>query len=75
MLAQARIVGHLASLPAIHGGTVVMVTHSELIRAVVLHCMSLPLDAWASIDVPFASVTTVAIGRSGQMFVDQKVAA
>lgn len=74
--AQARIVGHLAGLPAVHaGGTIVVMTHAELIRAVVLHCMSLPLDAWASVDVPFASVTTVAIGRSGQMFVDQKVAA
>ena len=33
-----------------------MVTHAEIIRCAVLHCLSLPLDAWSRIDVPPASV-------------------
>jgi broad specificity phosphatase PhoE len=34
-----------------------MVTHAEIIRAAVLHAMSLSLDEWPHIDVPPASVT------------------
>jgi broad specificity phosphatase PhoE len=74
--AQARIVRHLKATSRAHpSGTIVVVTHAELIRAVVLHCLSLPLNSWQSVDVPYASVRTVAVGSSGQMIVDQKVAA
>jgi probable phosphoglycerate mutase len=54
---QARIVAHLRDVHAAHpSGRVVMVTHAEIIRCAVLHCLSLPLDAWSRIDVPPASV-------------------
>ncbi len=65
--AQARIVRHLAGLPAKYQGLVVVVTHAELIRAAILHCNSLPLDAWQSVDVPLASVTMIRVSASGSM--------
>lgn len=74
--AQSRIVAHLISSATAHpSATIVMVTHAELIRSVVLHSLRLPLEAWHSIDVPYTSITTVAVGRSGQLMLDQKVAA
>jgi broad specificity phosphatase PhoE len=56
--AQARVVAHLRDVHAANSsGRVVMVTHAEIIRCAVLHCLSLPLDEWSRIDVPPASVT------------------
>ena len=34
------------------GSTIVMVTHAEIIRAVVLHCLAWPLDAWRASTSP-----------------------
>jgi broad specificity phosphatase PhoE len=36
---------------------VVMVTHAEVIRALVLSRAGLPLSAWRAVDVPPASIT------------------
>ena len=59
------------------GSTIVMVTHAEIIRAVVLHCLAWPLDAWAGVDIAPASVTTLDIRPSGSALVslDQRAAA
>lgn len=65
--AQARIVRHLTGLPNRFHGTVVIVTHAELIRAAILHCRGLPLGAWSSVDVPLASVTTIRIAANGTL--------
>jgi broad specificity phosphatase PhoE len=74
--AQSRILGHIRNVAADNPSSpVIMVTHAELIRAVVLHCLSLPLDDWKLVDVPYASVTTIAVGPSGQIVLDQRIAA
>ena len=61
---RRRALGHvlLASRHAARG-PVVMVSHAEIIRSLVLVARELPFDAWASVDVPPASLTTVAVAR------------
>jgi probable phosphoglycerate mutase len=55
---QIRIVGYLVWLAARHpNDRIVIVTHAEPIRAVLLHERRLPVDAFMQIDVPLASVT------------------
>ena len=61
--AQARIVGHLYAAPA--GEKIVMVTHSDMIRAAVAHVLDLPLDHLLRFDIDPASVTGVAVGGWG----------
>lgn len=61
--AQARIVGHLATVAA--GETVVMVTHCDMIRAGVAHVLGLSLDHLLRFDIAPASVTGIAIGSWG----------
>lgn len=56
--AQARIVAHLRLLHERYPkGRIAIVTHAEIIRAAVLHAMSLPLDNWWGIEVAPASIT------------------
>lgn len=62
--AQARIVGHLAATGA-RGGTVAMVTHSDMIRAGVAAVLGLPLDHLLRFDVDPASVATLVWGDWG----------
>jgi broad specificity phosphatase PhoE len=75
--AQARIVSHLDQVRGQHAcGAVVMVTHAEIIRAAVLHAMSLPLDDWSRIDVQPASVTRLETrSTTPETFALQEVAA
>ena len=60
--AQARIVGHLRT---IGGGTVAIVSHSDMIRAAVAHVLGLPLDRLLRFDIDPASVTTAIMGEWG----------
>jgi probable phosphoglycerate mutase len=55
--AQQRIVRHIEEMARRVAGTVVMVTHAEIIRAALLHERNLPLEAWGSIVIPPGSVT------------------
>ena len=76
--AQARALRFISEAHrARPGSTIVMVTHAEIIRAVVLHCLAWPLDAWAGVDIAPASVTTLDIRPSGSALVslDQRAAA
>ncbi len=74
--AQARILRHLdRTAERYPGSNVVLVTHAELIRAVILACRSLPLRAWGEVDVPYASITAIALDNSGRRLIDMKVAA
>ena len=60
--AQARIVALLRHVQATHrSGRVVMVTHAEIIRCAVLHCLSRSLDEWPRIEVPTASVAELEV--------------
>ncbi|MFL6689104.1 MAG: histidine phosphatase family protein [Alphaproteobacteria bacterium] len=58
--ASSRILRHIESINRRYPSrTVAMVTHAEIIRAVRLHRAALTADAWQSIDVPLASITTL----------------
>jgi broad specificity phosphatase PhoE len=60
--AQARLVAHLRDVQAAQPlGHVVMVSHAEIIRCAVLHCLSGPLDEWSRIEVLPASVTQLEV--------------
>jgi len=64
--AQARIIRHLQTVSEVGPyGPIIMVTHAEIIRAALLHCMSLPLGAWHQIEVEPASITLVQMGFGG----------
>ena len=64
--AQARIVAHLRTVAATGEGQVVaVVSHSDMIRAVVAEVLGLPLDNLLRFDIEPASVTTVVMGEWG----------
>ena len=46
-------------------GAVVLVSHADVIRAVVSHILGLPVDAWSRFDVDPGSITTMIIGDWG----------
>jgi broad specificity phosphatase PhoE len=57
---RMRLYAHLAQrAPQASGGIVIMVTHAEVIRTLLLDASGLPADAWSAIDVEPASVTRV----------------
>jgi probable phosphoglycerate mutase len=57
---QIRVVGYLDRLAAqCPHGSIAVVTHSEPIRALLLHERDLPLDEFVQIEVPLASVAII----------------
>ena len=63
---QHRVWKHLQALNAAQAaGRIVLVSHAEGIRAVLLHCLGIGLDDFARIEVAPASISTVAIDASG----------
>lgn len=63
---QARVVRLLERLRATCAGeTVVLVSHGDVIKAGLLYCLGLPIDAHARLEVGPASVSTVTVGSSG----------
>jgi broad specificity phosphatase PhoE len=59
---QARIVAHLLDMHERQPrARIVMVSHAEIIRAAVLHVLSMPLDAWRVVDVGPASITAIQV--------------
>jgi broad specificity phosphatase PhoE len=63
---QRRMVRHLEGLRRIEvDGAVVVVSHAEPIRAALLHYARIPLDNFLSVDVAPASVSTLAVDKSG----------
>ena len=60
--ARTRVLRHLARTSRRYPrGTVAMVTHAEIIRAVRLQRAGISPDFWQSIEVPLASVTSMEI--------------
>ena len=58
--ARIRIFRHMEAISRRYPArTIVMVTHAEIIRAVRLHRAGLSADAWRSVDVPLASISTI----------------
>jgi probable phosphoglycerate mutase len=54
----SRLMDHISTFSKSYpGARVVMVTHAEVIRALILMWLGLPLSAWRGVDVPPASIT------------------
>ena len=47
------------------GRAVALVTHSEVIKAIVSHVLGLPIDAWNRFEIGLASISTIVIGDWG----------
>lgn len=63
---QDRIVNALFDLRRAHReGTVVIVSHGDVIRAALLFVLGMPLDFYARIEVALASISTVRIDDAG----------
>jgi broad specificity phosphatase PhoE len=55
---QRVLDGHLAKLAQAHpDASVLLVTHAEVIRALLMHALHAPVDHWALYQIPPASVT------------------
>jgi probable phosphoglycerate mutase len=63
---QVRALDHLntvaASLP---DGHIALFSHAEVIRAIVLHALRLPLDDYQRLDIAPATISTISVGRGG----------
>ncbi len=63
---QARALGLVERLRTRHPqGRMVLVSHGDVIRAVLLHLLGLGLDAVHRLEVVPASASTVAVGELG----------
>jgi broad specificity phosphatase PhoE len=64
--AQGRAVAHVRDAAAAYAGeTILMVSHCDIIRAVVAHYLGLPLTAMLRFDVDPASRSTLRVGDWG----------
>ena len=63
---QERVVKALFELrQSHHDGTVVVVSHGDVIRAALLFALGMPLDFYSRIEVGLASISTIQIDNSG----------
>jgi len=64
--AQLRALGLVERLAKEHeGGRIVLVSHADIIKALVSHVLGLPIDAWPRFDIGPASITTIVVGDWG----------
>lgn len=63
---QVRVMQHLRRLQdSFPRRTIVLVTHAEIIRATVLHCLRAPIDSHARLAIGPASLTTLTLDGTG----------
>jgi len=63
---QARAMNLVERLSGQHAGAAVaLVSHSEVIKAIVNHVLGLPIDAWPRFEIGPASISAVVIGDWG----------
>jgi probable phosphomutase (TIGR03848 family) len=63
---QARMVAAIDALHARHPqGTVVAVSHADVIKAALAHCLRVSLDHISCFDIDPASISTLEVGGSG----------
>ncbi|WP_283772344.1 histidine phosphatase family protein [Bradyrhizobium sp. sBnM-33] len=63
---QVRAVDHLNNIAAsLPDGHIALCSHAEVIRAVVLHALNLPLDDYHRLDIAPATISTISIDRGG----------
>jgi len=71
---RRRIGGHIVTAMHRHsGGTVVLVSHADVIKAAVTRHIGLPLDAIDRMEISPASITTLAVGDWGAKLVHLNV--
>ena len=64
--AQARIVSGMEQLRVAHPDkAVILVSHSDVIKAALLYHLGLPIDAYCRFDIDPASISTLVIGDWG----------
>lgn len=64
--AQTRIVGAMEQLRGRYAeGSVILVSHSDVIKAALLYHLGLPIDAYARFEVEPASISTLVVGDWG----------
>jgi broad specificity phosphatase PhoE len=74
--AQARILSHMArTREAGPNACIAMVTHAEIIRAVVLNAAGMPLRDWAAIEVEPASIMRMKHWAENRVQADRGIAA
>jgi broad specificity phosphatase PhoE len=63
---QERVVGALFDLHQGHpDGSVVVVSHGDVIRAALLFALGMPLDFYSRIEIAFASLSTIRLDGAG----------
>ena len=63
---QERVVGALFDLRQAHPeGSVVVVSHGDVIRAALLFALGMPLDFYSRIEIAFASLSTIRLDGAG----------
>jgi broad specificity phosphatase PhoE len=63
---QRRALAHMERVTAEAGErTVVLVSHADVIKAVVAHVLGLPVDAWSRLEISPASVTRLVMADWG----------
>jgi broad specificity phosphatase PhoE len=64
--AQTRIVGTMEHLRGRYAGrSVILVSHSDVIKAALLYHLGMPIDAYARFEVEPASISTLVVGDWG----------
>jgi probable phosphoglycerate mutase len=64
--AQTRIVGAMERLRGRYPGrSVVLVSHSDVIKAALLYHLGMPIDSYARFEVEPASISTLVVGDWG----------
>ncbi len=64
--AQTRIVGVMERLRGRYAGrSVILVSHSDVIKAALLYHLGMPIDAYSRIEVEPASISTLVVGDWG----------
>jgi probable phosphoglycerate mutase len=63
---QERVVRHLERVRGTHSDQgVVLVSHSDVIKAALLYCLGMPIDAYRLFDISPASISTLVVGDWG----------
>jgi broad specificity phosphatase PhoE len=64
--AQGRIVKAIGELRSRYPGrSVILVSHSDVIKAALLYCLGLPIDAYGRFEIEPASISTLVVGDWG----------
>jgi broad specificity phosphatase PhoE len=58
---QQRVVSLIERLASERRGRVLLVSHTDVIRAAVMYFLGLPIDAWSRIEISPASVTAIEV--------------